>query len=148
MPTNCKQCFITQYQPHSHPSTKSLGLCSSVLSAAEPISRYVVGARQPNSFGTHLGDLRSKSLSYRCGAQFRLSHDKVRTAYSIATKLCNVSYACHAFPPNWILEELCQKHIFSEFSRKFQICFWLARAPDNHTLRDWFCGRQCTATQS
>ena len=45
MPTNYKQSFITQYQPYCHPSTKSLGLCSSVLSATEPISQYMVVAR-------------------------------------------------------------------------------------------------------
>ena len=54
MLTNCKQCFIMQYQPHSHPSTITLGLCSSVLSAADPISRYMVVARtcQPKRAGS------------------------------------------------------------------------------------------------
>ena len=42
--------FHNAVSAHSHPSTQSIGLCSSVLSAAEPISWYMAVARtrQPN----------------------------------------------------------------------------------------------------
>ena len=62
MPTNCKQFFITQSQPHCHPSTKSLGLCSSVLSAADPISRYMVVARTKSEKMSFFHEITLKSI--------------------------------------------------------------------------------------
>ena len=71
--TNCKQCFITHYQPHCHPTTKSLWLCSSVYSAAAQISSYMVVGRshQPTSAGT--GKLAIPVwLTYRHSMSYRL----------------------------------------------------------------------------
>ena len=52
MANNCKQCFNTHYQPHCHPTTKSLWLCSSVYwGPPHPSRRIMVGgrSRQPKS---------------------------------------------------------------------------------------------------
>ena len=46
MANNCKQCFNTHYQPHCHPTTKSLWLCSSVYCGPpHPSRRIMVGGR-------------------------------------------------------------------------------------------------------
>ena len=50
MANNCKQCFNTHYQPHCHPTTKSLWLCSSAYCGPpHPSRRIMVGdrSRQP-----------------------------------------------------------------------------------------------------
>ena len=52
MANNCKQCFNTHYQPHCHPTTKSLWLCSSVYCGPpHPSRRIMVGgrSRQPKT---------------------------------------------------------------------------------------------------
>ena len=50
MANNCEQCFNTHYQPHCHPTTKSLWLCSSVYCGPpHPSRRIMVGSRQPKS---------------------------------------------------------------------------------------------------
>ena len=41
MAINCKQCFNTHYQPHCHPTTKSLWLCSSVYCGPPHQSRRI-----------------------------------------------------------------------------------------------------------
>ena len=53
MANNCKQCFNTHYQPHCHPTTKSLWLCSSVYCGPpHPSRRIMVGgrSRQPKTW--------------------------------------------------------------------------------------------------
>ena len=53
MANNCKQCFNTHYQPHCHPTTKSLWLCSSAYCGPpHPSRRIMVGdrSRQPITF--------------------------------------------------------------------------------------------------
>ena len=45
MANNCKQCFNTHYQPHCHPTTKSLWLCSSVYFADRRTNLVVYGWR-------------------------------------------------------------------------------------------------------
>ena len=50
MANNCKQCFNTHYQPHYHPTTKSLWLCSNAYCGPpHPSRRIMVGdrSRQP-----------------------------------------------------------------------------------------------------
>ena len=52
MANNCKQCFNTHYQPHCHPTTKSLWLRSSVYwGPPHPSRRIMVGgrSRQPKN---------------------------------------------------------------------------------------------------
>ena len=52
MANNYKQCFNAHYQPHCHPTTKSLRLCSSVYCGPpHPSRRIMVGgrSRQPKS---------------------------------------------------------------------------------------------------
>ena len=58
MANNCKQCFNTHYQPHCHPTTKSLWLCSSVYCGPpHPSRRIMVGgrSRQPKSTKIFIG---------------------------------------------------------------------------------------------
>ena len=46
MANNCKQCFNTHYEPHCHPTTKSVWLCSSVYCGPpHPSRRIMVGGR-------------------------------------------------------------------------------------------------------
>ena len=46
MANNCKQCFNTHYQPHCHPTTKSLWLCSSAYCGPPHPSRRIIVANQ------------------------------------------------------------------------------------------------------
>ena len=62
-------------------------------------------------FGTHLGDLGSRSLSYWSGTEFTCPHDIVRTAHPIITKLVRYS-PFMMFSPDQILEEFCQEFFF------------------------------------
>ena len=55
MANNCKQCFNTHYQPHCHPTTKSLWLCSSVYCGSpHPSRRIMVGGRSRQPTIEHL----------------------------------------------------------------------------------------------
>ena len=52
MANNCMQCFNTHYQPHCHPTTKSLWLCSSVYCGPpHPSRRIMVGNQKVKSYG-------------------------------------------------------------------------------------------------
>ena len=54
MANNCKQCFNTHYQPHYHPTTKSLWLCSSVYCGPpHPSRRMMVGDRSRQPINGH-----------------------------------------------------------------------------------------------
>ena len=64
MANNCKQCFNTHYQPHCHPTAKSLWLCSSVYCGPPHQSRRIwlpaEAGNQKQFFVTLLGKERHR----------------------------------------------------------------------------------------
>ena len=67
MANNCKQCFNTHlYQPHCHPTTKSLWLCSSVYCGPPHPSRQKIWERTTCSCWNHI---RGSPLIHRDGGR-------------------------------------------------------------------------------
>ena len=78
-------------------------------------------------FGTHLGDLGSRSLSYQSATEFTCPHHKVRTAHPINPKLD--TYISLTMFSTWFnFEVILSKTFFCEFLHKISNAFLLSRA--------------------
>ena len=96
MANNCKHCFNTHYQPHCHPTTKSLWLCSSVYCGPpHPSRRIMVGGRtrQPKTAARKLLPLCFMFNIFKQVRGCLFGHCNI-VAMKTTTELTSIIYSC------------------------------------------------------
>ena len=104
MANNCKQCFNTHYQPHYHPTTKSLWLCSSVYcrpphqslriwlaaEAANQPGRIFLIFRPSGRLNKILPPSGRSSSICACAQVIRMAHSGWRSSCCVADALLSI----------------------------------------------------------
>ena len=129
MANNCKQCFNTHYQPHCHPTTKSLWLCSSLYCGPpHPSRRIMVGgrSRQPKSFTSLFQDSTKRFLTHKQ----ELYKENMGPRHDI--------YALKHRCPNMILiNEVCSQRFHWKIVQYLRQRFGAEQAI-SHYLKQWY----------